>query len=54
MRKLLLTLAGTGLVAAIIVPTTATAASAEDRHCYTLGDYQNCTYLPVDPGNLIH
>jgi len=53
-RKLLLTLAGTGLVAAIIVPATAKAAAADDRHCYTLGDYENCTYLPIDPGDLIH
>ena len=54
MRKLLLTLAGAGLTAAIIIPTTATTASADERHCYTLGDYQNCTYLPVDPGDLFH
>ena len=58
MRKLLLTLAGAGLTAAVIIPTTATAASADDRHCYTLGvpgqpAYQYCTYLPVDPGDLI-
>jgi len=49
-----LTLAGAGLTAAVIIPTTATAASAGERHCYTLGDYENCTYLPVDPGDLVH
>ena len=58
MRKTLLafTIAAAAVVG-IVLPTAGTATSA-DRHCYTLGvpgqnHYEYCTYLPVDPGDLI-
>jgi hypothetical protein len=57
-RKTLLTLAALGLTAGIVLPTASSASTADDRHCYTLGapgqpHYEYCTYLPVDPGQLI-
>ena len=53
--RTLLGLAGLVVVATAIV---APAASADDRHCYTLGvpgqdHYEYCTYLPVDPGDVL-
>jgi hypothetical protein len=50
-------LAALGLVAVASV-LVAPAASADTRHCYTLGvpgqpHYEYCTYLPVDPGDII-
>ena len=54
MRKIL-ALVGITLVAGVLA---APAASADARHCYTLGvpgqpHYEYCTYLPVDPGDII-
>jgi hypothetical protein len=54
-RKLLLAAAGLGLAASML---GATGASAEERHCYTLGapgqpHYEYCTFLPVDPSDII-
>ena len=48
MRRILLALAVVGLVGSAGM----SSAAADDRECYTLGDYQYCTYLPVDPGDL--
>jgi hypothetical protein len=53
-RKLL-GLAGLLVVASVLA---APAASADSRHCYTLGvpgqdHYEYCTYLPVDPGDIV-
>ncbi len=49
MRKLLLVAAGAGLLATLLGSSGASASP----HCYTLGDYQYCTYLPVDPSDII-
>lgn len=54
MRTLLAVL-GSVAAAAVVL---AQGASADTRHCYTLGvpgqpHYEYCTYLPVDPGDII-
>jgi hypothetical protein len=48
----LVAVAGAGSV--VLAP----GASADERHCYTLGvpgfdHYEYCTFLPVDPGDII-
>lgn len=55
MRRALLTVIGLALLGSV---ATATAASADERRCYTLGvpgqdHYEYCTYLPVEPGEII-
>ena len=50
MRRVLIASAVFGLATSLFGVAT---ASAEEHHCYTLGDYQYCTYLPVDPGDII-
>jgi hypothetical protein len=49
-RRILLAAAAVGVFTSLF---GISSASAEERHCYTLGDYQYCTYLPVDPGDII-
>lgn len=56
MRRAVLTVIGLALLGSL---ATATSASADGRHCYTLGvpgqdHYEYCTYLPVEPGDLLH
>ncbi|MDQ1689472.1 MAG: hypothetical protein QOK42_2447 [Frankiaceae bacterium] len=55
MRKTILAALGFALLGAL---ATAPAASADTRHCYTLGvpgqdHYEYCTYLPVDPDDIL-
>ena len=50
MRKIL-AVAGLAVIGALF---TAPSASADERHCYTLGvpgqdHYEYCTFLPIDP-----
>jgi hypothetical protein len=56
MRKTILAALGLALLGGALA--TAPAASADTRHCYTLGvpgqdHYEYCTYLPVDPGDIL-
>jgi hypothetical protein len=46
--------AAAGAGSAVLAPS----ASADERRCYTLGvpgfdHYEYCTFLPVDPGDVI-
>ena len=63
MRRTVFTLAALATitlatVASVAVPMAASAAPTDTRHCYTLGapgqpHYEYCTYLPVDPNDII-
>ena len=55
MRKSLLAALGLAILGSLF---TAGSASADTRHCYTLGvpgqdHYEYCTYLPIDPNDIV-
>ena len=55
MRKLFVAVVGAALLGGIFA---ASSASADPRHCYTVGvpgqdHYTYCTYLPVDPNDIL-
>jgi hypothetical protein len=56
MRKTILAALGLAILGSLFTAGTGTA-SADERHCYTLGvpgqdHYEYCTFLPVDPDHI--
>lgn len=48
MRTLVVTVLGLSVAAAVLAP-----AAAQAGYCWTPGDFQVCTWLPIDPTEIV-